>query len=206
MRPVQRIYVWIGSVHGGPTSQGRVRGSGEARRTTAIVSLLLGTVVAVVLGVYAHAHPVTGRAPLSLGFDLAGQMKVWFTRVAAVLALFQLASGLRINGHIRVPRRIPRWFRIAHRTSGLLAVLLAAAVAYDCVSAFGFQIGSARLTLHGTVGLVFFGAFAAKVVAWAGRSRSTRSGSGPSFRFGAGQDRAPAGPSVASPWPQCLSM
>ncbi len=43
-------------------------------------------------------------------------------------------------------------------------MLLAALVAYDCVAAFGFHVGPARVVLHGVVGFVFFGAFAAKVV------------------------------------------
>lgn len=123
------------------------------------------------LGVYASAHAATGRAPLALGFSFPGEMKIWFTRAAAVFACLQLVSGLRINGHIPVPRRLPGWFRIAHRASGGLAVLLAVPVAYDCVAAFGFHIGSARVALHAAVGLVLFGAFAAKVVSVQRRRR-----------------------------------
>ena len=136
----------------------------RARRVTAILALALGTAVAFGLGVYARVHGATGHAPLTLGFALPGQMKEWLTRAAIVLACFQLASGLRINGHIRVPRRIPGWLRTAHRTSGGLAILLAAPVAFDCVSAFGFQATSARIVVHGIAGVLLFGAFAAKVV------------------------------------------
>lgn len=144
-------------------SEERLRGA-RARRTTVIAALLAGVGIAFGLGLYAKAHAATGVAPIRLGFSIPGQMKVWFTRVAVILACIQLVSGLRINGRIRVPHRIPGWFRIAHRTSGGIAVLLAALVAYDCVAAFGFHVGPARVVLHGVVGFVFFGAFAAKVV------------------------------------------
>jgi hypothetical protein len=146
-------------------SEERLSGVARARRTTVIAALLAGAGIALGLGVYAKAHSATGVAPIKLGFSIPGQMKVWFTRAAAFLACIQLVSGLRINGRIRVPRRVPGWFRIAHRASGGIAVLLAALVAYDCVAAFGFHNGTARVVLHGVVGFVFFGAFAAKVVA-----------------------------------------
>ena len=96
------------------TSQGKDTGRSRDRRTTAITALVVGVGASVALGVYASAHAVTGRAPISLGFDLPGQMKVWFTRAAVVLGLVQLLSGLRIDGRIQVPHRIPRWVRFAH--------------------------------------------------------------------------------------------
>jgi uncharacterized membrane protein len=141
------------------------------RKATALGAILVGAAVAFGLGVYASAHAPTGRAPLRLGFALPGEMKIWFTRAAAVVGVFQLASGLRIYGRIPVPRHVPSWFPIAHRASGAMAVLLAAPVGFDCVAAFGFHIGSARVVLHGVVGLLLFGAFAAKVVAVQRRRR-----------------------------------
>jgi hypothetical protein len=152
-------------------STGTRSGSDRARRVTAIAALFLGAVVAFVLGLFARAHAPTGRAPIALGFALPGEMKVWFTRAAAVLACFQLLSGLRIYGRIRIPRRVPGWFRFVHRGSGGVAVLLAVPVGYDCVAAFGFHIGSARVVLHSAIGFVLFGAFAAKVVAVQRRRR-----------------------------------
>lgn len=157
---------------------GRVSGETRHRRpreraATAIAAILLGAAVALALGIYARAHAPTGRAPISFGFGLPGEMKVWFTRAAAVLALFQLTSGLRIYGRMPFPRRLPRWLPIAHRASGGLAVLLAIPVGFDCVAAFGFRAGSGRLLLHGAAGLVLFGAFAAKVVAIQRRRRPT---------------------------------
>ena len=146
------------------TSQDLRARNAKARRATAIAALLLGAAVAFGLGVYARAHAETGHAPITLGFQIPGQMKIWFTRAAASLAVLQLASGLWINGRIRLPRRPPSWFPIAHRSSGALAVLLAVPVAYDCVAAFGFHTESPRVILHGSAGLVLFGAFVAKVV------------------------------------------
>jgi hypothetical protein len=148
-----------------PVSAGTKSRSAGARRTTAIAALSLGAVVAFGLGLFARVHAPTGRAPIALGFAIPGEMKIWFTRAAAVLACFQLLSGLRIYGRIRIPRRVPGWFGLAHRCSGGLAVLLAVPVGFDCVAAFGFHIGSARVVLHSVIGFVLFGAIAAKVVA-----------------------------------------
>jgi Family of unknown function (DUF6529) len=143
----------------------------RARRTTAIVAILVGGAVAFGLGLYARLHAPTGHAPLRLGFALPGEMKIWLTRVAAVFACFQLASGLRIDGRVNVPRHLPRWFRYFHRATGTLAVALATPVAFDCVAAFGFHATSLRVVVHSIVGLLLFGAFAAKVVAVQRRRR-----------------------------------
>ena len=154
-----------------PVSADTKSGSARARRITAVAALFLGAVVAFGLGLYARAHAPTGRAPIALWFGIPGDMKIWFTRAAAVLACFQLLSGLRIYGRIRVPHRVPGWFGLAHRCSGGLAVLLAVPVGFDCVAAFGLHIGSARVVLHSVIGFVLFGAFAAKVVAVQRRRR-----------------------------------
>jgi hypothetical protein len=142
------------------------------RRRTATVALLSGIAVAAALGVLARVHaPTPRRAPLALGFSQPAQMKIWFTRAAALLALFQLFSGLRLYGRVPFPRRLPRWFPPIHRASGGLAVLLTLPVAFDCVWAFGLKTTSLRVGLHSVVGLVFFGAFTTKVVAVQTRRR-----------------------------------
>ncbi len=141
------------------------------RRATLVAALLAGALVAFALGVYARAHAGTGRAPLTLGFHLPGEMKIWFTRAAAVLAVVQLTLGLRIIGRITIPRRMPRWFGVLHRATGVLAVALAVPVAYDCVAAFGYQLHTTRIVLHGAAGLVLFGAFTTKVIAVQRRHR-----------------------------------
>jgi uncharacterized protein DUF6529 len=138
---------------------------GSERRATLIAALLAGALVAFTLGVYARTHSGTGRAPLTLGFHLPGEMKIWFTRAAAMLAVVQVTSGLRIIGRIAIPRRLPRWFGVLHRASGTVAVALAVPVAYDCVAAFGYQLRTTRIALHGAAGIVLFGAFTAKVMA-----------------------------------------
>jgi hypothetical protein len=135
------------------------------RRATLIAALFAGALVSFTLGVYARTHSATGRAPVKLGFHLPGEMKIWFTRAAAMLAVVQLTSGLRIIGRIAIPRRLPRWFGVLHRASGTLAVALALPVAYDCVAAFGYQLRTTRIVLHGAAGVVLFGAFTAKVIA-----------------------------------------
>jgi succinate dehydrogenase/fumarate reductase cytochrome b subunit len=76
-----------------------------------------------------------------------------------------VSSGLRIIGLVAIPRRIPRWFGVLHRASGALAVALAVPVAYDCVAAFGYQLRTTRIALHGAAGIVLFAAFTTKVIA-----------------------------------------
>lgn len=143
----------------------------RARRLTWVLAALAATIVAAGLGVYTRVHAPTGQAPIALGFGVPGQMKVWFTGGAETLACFQVLTGLRINGVVSFPRRPPRWFRIAHRGTGMLALVLAAPVGIDCAEAFGFQMGSGRVALHAIAGFVFFGAFAAKVIAVQRRPR-----------------------------------
>ena len=158
-----------------PTELGTAPTSHRAeRRATLVAALIAGALVSFTLGVYARAHAGTGRAPLTLGFHLPGEMKIWFTRVAATLAVIQLALGLRIIGRITVPRRLPRWFGLLHRATGTVAVALAVPVAYDCVAAFGYQLDTTRIVLHGAAGLVLFGAFTTKVVAVQRRHRPGR--------------------------------
>lgn len=142
----------------------RRKQTARSKRATAVAALGAGLAVAAGLGLYAGHRTATGTAPLSLGFAQAGDMKIWLTRGAIALGLFQLGSGLRMRGKIPFPRRLPGWFRPAHRASGALAILLALPVAYDCLAAFGLQVGTPRLAAHAFAGLALFGAFAGKLV------------------------------------------
>jgi hypothetical protein len=133
-------------------------------RTRLILFLLAGAAVAVALGVYGRVHDPTGRSLVTLAFTRSINLKVWFATIAFVLALFQLASSLRIYGKIGKGRP-PAWLRPAHRLSGTLAFLFVIPVAYHCLWALGFQPHyGLRVLAHGVAGCFFFGALTSKVL------------------------------------------
>jgi hypothetical protein len=129
-----------------------------------LIPALVGAAVAVGLGVYAHEHDPTGESIFSLVFTKTINMKARFATGAAILAVFQVLSGLRIYGRLPVPRRVPSWLPLAHRVSGVTAFLLVLPVAYHCLWALGWQDFDDRVLVHSIAGCFFFGAFAAKVV------------------------------------------
>jgi len=123
---------------------------------------MAGALVAVAIGAYTRA---TRLSHYALGVGSPVELKVWLTVLIALLACFQLASGLRTAGWIRWPQRRPPWLPRAHRASGVSAFLLSLPVAYDCLRHYGFQTTSVRVDLHSAVGCMFFGAFVTKILA-----------------------------------------
>jgi hypothetical protein len=67
----------------------------------------IGAAVSLSLGVYGRAHHATGKAITTFGFDSMLPMKAWFTTVAAVLALVQLASALAMWGRLPLGKGSP---------------------------------------------------------------------------------------------------
>jgi heme/copper-type cytochrome/quinol oxidase subunit 4 len=126
--------------------------------------LLVGAAVSLTLGVYAGTHDPSGRAITTLGFSDVFHMKAWLTTVVAALALVQLASALRIFGHLG-RGATPHWVNVAHRTSGTVAVLVSAPVAFSCLWSLGFSTFDTRATVHSLLGCAFYGAFVAKLLA-----------------------------------------
>jgi hypothetical protein len=129
-----------------------------------LVPLLIGAVVSLSLGVYARAHKATHDPITTFGFSDVPHMKAWFTTIVAVLALVQLASALRIFGRFG-SGSAPHWVNVLHRTSGTLAVIVSAPVAFHCLWSFGFSTFDTRTTVHSLLGCVFYGAFVAKLLA-----------------------------------------
>jgi len=122
--------------------------------------------VALALGVYGRAHDPTGRAINDLGFPSLLAMKSWLATIAVALALFQLASALRMYGRLRVPRTLPRWLPAAHRWSGTVAFVVSLPVAYHCLWSLGLATDrGARPLVHGLLGCAFYGAIATKLLA-----------------------------------------
>jgi hypothetical protein len=124
---------------------------------------LVGAGVALTLGIYAKAHTPSSDLTITLGFANTITMKVWLTTIALGFAVVQLFSALWMYG--RLPfGTAPSWLGTVHRISGRLAFLLTLPVAYHCLYQLGFQHSSARVLFHSTLGCLFYGAFAAKVL------------------------------------------
>ena len=139
-------------------------------------ALLVGALVSVALGTYARLHAATGRTLLTLGFSDLLHMKAWLTTAAAVLAVGQVLSALRLYGHlgrrraagqsgvVAAPAAAPAWVHRLHRSGGSLAVLLTLPVAFQCAWSLGFGTYSTRVLVHSVLGCVLYGLFVAKML------------------------------------------
>jgi len=141
-----------------------LEGPPRAGRLKVLVPLLAGAAVAVVLGVYGNVHDPAGKGAIDLVFIRTVVLKVYLASAAAVIAIFQLLSALRLYGKISIPAVLPPWLGAVHRVTGTIAFLLVTIVAYHCLWALGFQRSEPRLLVHSLLGCFFFGAFAAKVI------------------------------------------
>jgi Family of unknown function (DUF6529) len=127
-----------------------------------LVPLVVGSLVAVALGVYGRVHTPTGHPLFYHPFSSMFAMKVWLTAVALVLALVQLLTALWMYG--KLGGRAPSWAGTFHKTTGTLAFLVTLPVAFHCLWALGFQTTDARVLAHSLLGCIFYGAFVAKVL------------------------------------------
>jgi hypothetical protein len=126
--------------------------------------LLVGALVAVSLGVYAHAHSPAGRPLFTLGFSGMLQMKAWLTTIVAALVLVQLITALWMWGRLPGVSGAPSYIAPVHRWSGAVAFVVSLPVALHCMWALGFGAGSFRVLVHGVAGCAFYGAYAAKML------------------------------------------
>jgi hypothetical protein len=126
--------------------------------------MLLGAGVAVALGVYSEEHSPAGRPLFTLGFSGMLQMKAWLTTAVAALVLVQLATALWMWGRLPAIRSAPAFVAPVHRWSGAIAFVVSLPVALHCMWSLGFGTGSTRVLVHGIVGCVFYGAYAAKML------------------------------------------
>ncbi|GAC1323134.1 MAG: DUF6529 family protein [Mycobacteriales bacterium] len=139
----------------------------ELRRTArpgvAYAGLLgAAALVAVSLGVYGRLHAPAGRPLFTLGFSGTLQMKSWLGSAALVLVLVQVTTALMMWG--RLPGNAA-WTPSVHRWSGTAAFVLTLPVALHCLWGLGFATSSLRVAVHGVVGCLFYGAYAAKMLA-----------------------------------------
>ena len=128
-----------------------------------LVPLLVGSLVALTLGVYGSLHEPTGIAVNLAGFSGPLAAKAWLTTGVLFFAVLQLGSALVMYG--KIPGvAAPDWIGTAHRWSGRIAFLLAVPVAVHCLYAVGFSTGTTRAAIHSLLGCLFFGAFVVKML------------------------------------------
>jgi hypothetical protein len=132
----------------------------DAFRLPLLTFLLVGCLVAVVLGVYSSEHEPAGYSLDVPGFSSPLYVKAWLTTVAALFGVVQLLTAARMHDAGARP-----WTRTLHRWSGRVAVLFTVPVVVHCVYALGFQSGSTRALVHSAVGCFFYGVFVAKMLA-----------------------------------------
>lgn len=126
---------------------------------------LVGAAVSVLLGAYGRVHDPTGETALTFFFDEQITMKAWFATAAVLSVLIQITSALRLYGKFG-SGDAPSWLGDVHRLSGTLAFVFSLPVAYHCLWALGINadLGFTRVFIHSMAGLLFYGAFATKVL------------------------------------------
>lgn len=136
-----------------------------AAQPAAVAVVLVGSSVAVALGVYAGVHTPAGRPFVTLGFSGMLQMKAWLGSAAALLLLVQLTTALWMWGRLPgAAPRAPAWVGPLHRWSGAVAFTATLPVALHCLWSLGFEASSPRVLLHSVTGCLFYGAYAAKML------------------------------------------
>ena len=125
----------------------------------------LGIVVAAVLAGYARVSPGDGAAISTFGFTALYAMKSWLTTAAMVFLVIQVISALAMWGRLPGVTDAPGWVTWLHRWTGVAAFLLTMPVVFHCVWSLGFEDGSTRVLVHSVAGCVFYGVFAAKMLA-----------------------------------------
>jgi hypothetical protein len=135
----------------------------NASAVGAVIAVLIGSAVAVGLGVFGKVHDPQFFSINVAGFSSGLAVKAWLATVAVVLALFQFGSAFSMYGLL--PRgRVPSWVSIAHVWSGRLAVLASVPVAVHCLYALGFQSTDTRVLFHSIFGCFSYGVFVAKML------------------------------------------
>lgn len=145
-------------------ADGRPAEAGPGGGTGRLVAfILIGSAVAVGLGVYGRFHEFPGGVPPTLGFPSVLSMKVTLATAAGVLGVVQIVTALRMYGRIgRGPAS--RAVALTHRISGVMAVLVSLPVAFFCLWSLGFGTYSPRVLAHSLAGCAFYGVFVTKML------------------------------------------
>jgi hypothetical protein len=128
----------------------------------ALVSVAVGSCIAIGLGVFGSVHDPQFFSVNLAGFSSGTAVKAWTASVAMVLAVVQFGTAFAMYGLLG--ERAPAWMSTAHRWFGRLAVLASVPVAVHCLCALGFQATDTRVLLHSLFGCLFYGAFVTKML------------------------------------------
>jgi len=126
-----------------------------------LIAFVIGSAVAVGLGVYGKVHDPTGQAINLAGFSSGLAAKAALGTVAMVLAVVQVITAMGLFGRIPLTGN---WVGPVHRWSGRIAVAVTVPVAVHCLYALGFQTFDARVVSHSVAGCFFYGAFVCKML------------------------------------------
>ncbi|WP_216893252.1 DUF6529 family protein [Nocardia alni] len=133
------------------------------RQWIAVAVLLIGTVIAVTLGLLgAHFGPVPRPLP-TWGFSSPQTFKAYLSSLVLVLLIAQLLTAVWIYRW-----GAGQWVHRYHRIVGALTFTASLPVGYYCLYSFGFHLDAGippRILIHSIAGTAFYGAFAAKMLA-----------------------------------------
>lgn len=129
-------------------------------------AVVIGALVAVLLGVYGRHHDPASETTIKLFFSTTLHFKTWATTAVIVLVLGQIFGALWMYGKLPLFGTAPDWVGPMHRLSGTLALLISLPVAYHCLWSLGFNPdpGGSRRFWHSIFGCAFYGAFVTKVL------------------------------------------
>ncbi len=127
-------------------------------------AVLSGGLVALSLGIYGQVHSPTGQGIAAFGFPAVLPMKAWFATAAFVLGVLQIASALLLWGKVPWSAPAPGSVATVHRWLGTTAFLFTLPVAYHCLWSLGYRSTDTRVLVHSTLGCLFYGAFATKML------------------------------------------
>ena len=138
----------------------------ETRRGAAGIAavLLVGTAVAVALGVYAKVHDPALKPLFLVGFSGMLQMKTWLATTALALVVAQVLTASWMWGRLPGAGTAPGWLSQLHRWTGTAAFVISIPVVLHCVWSLGFATTSTRVLVHSLAGCAFYGAYAAKML------------------------------------------
>lgn len=91
-------------------------------------------------------------------------LKSLLATIALGLALLQVVLALWLYGKLPLAGRAPRRVGLAHRITGVAALVVTLPVALHCAVAYGVQLTHPRVIVHSVAGCFLYGAFLAKVL------------------------------------------
>lgn len=91
------------------------------------------------------------------------RLKSLLATVALALAVVQVGLALWMYGKLPLGRA-PKRITLAHRITGVAALIVTLPVAVHCAVAYGVQVRNPRVLIHSIAGCFLYGAFLAKVL------------------------------------------